>query len=109
MMRARAAKRPNAMFFKSVVVRSNLSFVVLIVSGTAATMLVPTSFLHLEGIGIHPIGCSLHSMADKRIDKLTESLKNSKNTKKLGHEAVVIESRGTRSLRGCSYPLMRLL
>ena len=51
---------------RAIVVRSNLLFVVSAVSGMAATMLVATSFLHLEGCGTHPLGWGVLGEADNR-------------------------------------------
>ena len=61
-----AAARPIAMFLRSFDVRFFWFVWLTVVSGTAATMLVPTSFLHLEGYGAHPIGWSVLCEADKR-------------------------------------------
>ena len=61
-----AAARPIATFLRSFDVRVFWFVWLTVVSGTAATMLVPTSFLHLEGCGTHPIGWSVLDEADKR-------------------------------------------
>ena len=61
------------MFLRSVVVTVFRLVWLTVGSGMAATMLVVRTFLHLEGCGSHPLGCSDSLRADKQKKERGES------------------------------------